>query len=126
LHVADAAATEAPTARDVDDAAPKVVDSRGPFGGNLGWKSGCRVSLSSKRLWSGYVMPLILVSGIKEAEPYLVKQLLYSGIVKDLGFTLKAACHPPPNSAGGEMESGLRPYDKRALSISAPSNEHNA
>ena len=27
------------------------------------------------------------VSGIKEAEPHLVKQLLYSGIVKDLGFT---------------------------------------
>jgi hypothetical protein len=33
LHVADAA-TEAPAARDVDDAAPLV----GPFGGNLGWK----------------------------------------------------------------------------------------
>jgi hypothetical protein len=34
-------------------------------------------------------MPLALqvVSGIKEAEPHLVKQLLYSGIVKDLGFT---------------------------------------
>ena len=31
-------------------------------------------------------MPLALVSGItgKEAEPHLVKQLLYSGIVKDL------------------------------------------
>jgi hypothetical protein len=24
------------------------------------------------------------------------------------------------------MESGLRPYEKRALSTSAPSNEHNA
>ena len=35
--------------------------------------------------WSGYVMPLALVSGIKEAEPHLAKQLLYSGIVKDLG-----------------------------------------
>ena len=48
-----------------------------------------RASLSSERLWSGYVMPLALVSGIKEAEaePHLrlVKQLLYSGIVKDLG-----------------------------------------
>jgi hypothetical protein len=32
-------------------------------------------------------MPLALVSGIKEAEPHLVKQLLYSGIVKDLDFT---------------------------------------
>ncbi len=71
-------------------------------------------------------MPLALVSGIKEAEPHLVKQLLYSGIGKDLGF--KVACHPPPNSAAGEMESGLRPgpYEKRALSISASSNEHNA
>jgi hypothetical protein len=31
-------------------------------------------------------MPLALVSGggIKEAEPFLVKQLLYSGIAKDL------------------------------------------
>jgi hypothetical protein len=27
-------------------------------------------------------MPLALVSGINEAEPHLVKQLLYSGIVK--------------------------------------------
>ena len=75
-------------------------------------------------------MPLALVSGVKEAEPRLVKQLLSSGIrvVKDLCFHPKAACHPPPNSLGaaGEMESGLRPYDKRALSISAPSNEHNA
>jgi hypothetical protein len=32
-------------------------------------------------------MPLALVSGIKEAEPHLVKQLLYSGIVKDPDFT---------------------------------------
>ncbi len=41
-------------------------------------------SLSSERLWSGYVMPLAFVSstGIKEAEPHLAKQLLYSGIVK--------------------------------------------
>ena len=44
---------------------------------------------SLERLWSGYVMPLALVSGIKdsEAEPHLAKQLLYSGIVKDLDFT---------------------------------------
>ena len=73
-------------------------------------------------------MPLALVSGIhwQEAEPHLItgKQLLYSGIVKDLDFTsVKAACHPPPNSAAGEMESGLRPYEKRAPSISAPSND---
>ena len=35
LHVADAA-TEAPAARDVDDAAPfKLVTAEGPFGGNL-------------------------------------------------------------------------------------------
>ena len=41
-------------------------------------------------------MPLALVSGIKEAEPHLVKQLLYSGIVKDLGFTLRLlAIHHP-------------------------------
>jgi hypothetical protein len=63
---------------------------------------------------------LLFNIGIKEAEPHLVKQLLYSGIVK-------AACHPPPNSAAGEMESGLRPYEnlKRALSISAPSSAVN-
>ncbi len=29
----------------------------------------------------GYVMPLALVSGIKEAEPHLAEQLLHSGIV---------------------------------------------
>ena len=85
------AVTEAPAARDVDDAAPLVTVLRGPLGGNLGWKAGCRASLSSERLWSDYAMPLApsLVSGIKEAasEPRLVKQLLYSGIVKDLGFT---------------------------------------
>jgi hypothetical protein len=87
---------------------------------------------------SGLVMlcwPLALVSGIKEAEPHRasglvnLRQLLYSRIVKDLDFKyLKAACHPPPNSlsAAGEMESGLRSYEGRALSISAPSNEHNA
>jgi hypothetical protein len=41
-------------------------DGRGPLGGNLGWKPGCRASLSSERLWSGYVMLLALVSGIKD------------------------------------------------------------
>jgi hypothetical protein len=47
----------------------------------------------AERLWSAYVMPLALVSGIKEAEPHLAKQLLYSlsGIVKDrrlqVGYT---------------------------------------
>ena len=70
---------EAPAARDVDDAAPLVTRTAearaGPFGGNLGWKPGCRASLSSERLWSGYVIPLALVSGIKD-----------SGIVKDLDF----------------------------------------
>jgi hypothetical protein len=41
-------------------------------------------------------MPLALVSGIKEAEPHLVKQLLYSGIVNFGGpwFYLKAAAVP--------------------------------
>ena len=34
-----------------------------------------------------YLMPLTLSRGIKEAESQLVKQLLYSGIVKVLGFT---------------------------------------
>ncbi len=42
---------------------------------------------SSERLRSGYAMPLALVSGIKEADPHLAKQLLYGGIVKDLDFT---------------------------------------
>ena len=46
-----------------------------------------RASLSIERLWCGYVMPFALVSGIKEAEPHLVKQLPYSGIVTDLGFS---------------------------------------
>ena len=87
LHVADAV-TEAPAAaRDVDDAAPLVAAEGRLAAKFLGWKPGCRASLSSERLWSGYVMPLALVSGIKEAEPHLAKQLLYSGIVKDLGFT---------------------------------------
>ena len=59
---------EAPAARDVDDAAP-LVAAEGRLAAT--WAPG----------------PLALVSGIKEAEPHLVKQLLYSGIVKDLGFT---------------------------------------
>ncbi len=32
-------------------------------------------------------MPREPSSGIKDAEPHLIKQLLYSGIVKDLDFT---------------------------------------
>jgi hypothetical protein len=53
-------------------------------------------SASGLPLWqwllviTGYdVMPLALVRGIKdsEAESQLVKQLLYSGIVRVLGFT---------------------------------------
>jgi hypothetical protein len=80
--VADAA-TEAPlaAARDVDDAAP-LVTAEGRLAATWAEKSrvepGCRASLSSERLWSasGCVMPLALVSGIKEAEPHLVKQLL--------------------------------------------------
>ncbi len=99
----------------------------GRGGGNLGRKPGCRASLSSERLRSGYVMPLALVRGIKEAEPHLAKQLPYSARNrKGPWFYLKAACYPSPNSAAGETESGLRPYERRALSISAPSNEHNA
>ncbi len=39
-------------------------------------------------------------------------------------FYLRADCHPLPNSAAGEMESGWRPYERRAISIPAPSNEH--
>ncbi len=76
LHVSDV--SEAPGARDVDDVAPLV-----PAEGRWAWaelrKPGCRAS--SKRLWSGssYVMPLALVSGIKEAESQLVKQLRHRG-----------------------------------------------
>ena len=82
LHVSDV--TEAPAAAlDVDDAAP-LVTAEGRWAatwvGNLD-------AASSRRLWSGYVMPLALVRGVKEAESQLVKQLLYSGIIKDLGFT---------------------------------------
>jgi hypothetical protein len=59
-------------------------------------------------------MPLALVSGIKEAEPHLAKQLPYSARNrKGPWFYLKAACCPSPNSAAGETESGLRPYDSR-------------
>ena len=80
-------------------------------------------------------MPLALVSGIKEpeAEPHrdwhLERQAASVTVQRNRKgplFFLKAACHPPPNSAAEEMESGLRPYERRALSISAPSNEHNA
>jgi hypothetical protein len=39
-------------------------------------------------------------------------------------FYLRADCHPLPNSAAGEMESGRRPKERRAISIPAPSNEH--
>ena len=86
LHVADAV-TEAPAARDVDDAAPLVTAEgrlAATWAGNLDAAGiqvsspSCRASPSSERLWPGYVMPLALVSGIKEAEPHLVKQLLYS------------------------------------------------
>jgi hypothetical protein len=48
----------------------------------------------AERLWLCYVMPLAFVSGIKEAEPHLVKQLLYSGIVKDLASGLPEGCLP--------------------------------
>jgi hypothetical protein len=82
LHVADD--TEARAARDVDDAAP-LVTAEGR------WAATWAGSLDAARAASasGYVimMPLALVRGIKEAESQLVKQLLYSGIVKVLGFT---------------------------------------
>ena len=71
LHAADD--TEAPAARDVDGA-PPLVTAEGRWAAHLGWKPGCRAS--NKRLWSGYVMPLALASGIKEAESQLAKQLL--------------------------------------------------
>ena len=84
LHVADV--TEAPlaAARDVDDAAP-LVTADGRWAAT--WAVSLRCRASSKRLWSGYVMPLALVRGIKEAESQLAKQLLYSRIVKVLRFT---------------------------------------
>ena len=82
LHVADVTSTdsEAPAARDVDGEA-SLVTSEGRWGGNLGWKPGCR---AGKRLWCGYVMPLALVSGVKEAESQLNKQLLYT-VAADVG-----------------------------------------
>ncbi len=99
LRVGDVTDSEAPAARDEDGAAP-LVTSEGRWAAtlNLGWNLK-RASLSSRRLSSasGYVMllapSLVQVSGIKdpEAESQLVKQLqvqvLYSGIVKVLGFT---------------------------------------
>jgi hypothetical protein len=103
LHVADAVTdSEAPlaAARDVDDAAPQaLVTAEGRLAATWAENPDAALaSLSSERLWSGYVMPLALVSGIKEAEPHLVrvKQLPYSGIVKDLDFTsrLLAIHHP--------------------------------
>ena len=85
LHVVNV--TEAPAAaRDVDNAAP-LVTAEGR------WAATWAGSLDAARAASasGYVimMPLAqaLVRGIKEAESQLVKQLLYSGIVKVLGFT---------------------------------------
>jgi hypothetical protein len=82
MNIADV--TEAPAARDVDGEA-SLVTSEGRWGGNLGWKPGCR---AGKRLWCGYVMPLALqvVSGVKEAdsESQLNKQLLYY-VTADVG-----------------------------------------
>ncbi len=72
------AATEAPAARDVDDAAPfkfggswqrAVCPCQWPFasGGKvLGLKTRMPRQPEQRALWSGYVMPLALVSGIKE------------------------------------------------------------
>ncbi len=102
LHVADAV-TEAPAARDVDAsdaaAAAPLVTVTWQWQQRAVWRQlGVETWMPrehAQRLgapgplpqWSGYVMPLALVSGIKEAEPHLAKQLLYSGIVKDLGIT---------------------------------------
>ena len=62
-----------------------VVSRYGVLIGKYASQKKSRASLSSEHLWSGYhdVMPLALqvVSGIKEAEPHLIKQLL------DLDFT---------------------------------------
>jgi hypothetical protein len=94
LHAADV--TAAPAARDADGAAPgPLVTSEGrlaaTWAGNL---VAARAALASDCLchwqpeWpqaqAGNVMPLALVSGIKEAESQLrlVKRLPYSGIVK--------------------------------------------
>ncbi len=87
LHVADAA-TEAPAARDVDDAAP-LVTAEGRLAAT--WAENQDAARARAASASGLVMLcnslLFNNSGIKEAEPHLVQQLLYSGIVKDLDFT---------------------------------------
>ena len=75
--------TEAPAARDVEDAAPLVI-AEGRWAAT--WASSL-IRASSKRLLSGRVMPLALVRGVKKAMSQLAKQLLYSGIAKVLGFT---------------------------------------
>ncbi len=89
MHIADVTEPEAPAAaRDVH-VAPLVTAEGRWVPSNLGYQMGSRAS--SKRLWSGCVIAFALVRGARlrdpEAESQLAKQLLYSGIVKALGFT---------------------------------------
>ena len=84
LHVSDVTGAPA-AARDVDHAAP-LVTAEGRLAAT--WAGNLDAARAASA--SGLVMlchSLLLAALIKEAEPHLVKQLLYSGIVKDLGFT---------------------------------------
>jgi hypothetical protein len=110
-YVADArAVTEAPAARDQCGCCSpcQCGDIRGPLGGNLRWKlePGCRASLSTAAAaasasQAGLVMlchmafALVTTSSgralasrrLSPTSSGVLKQLLYSGTVKDLGFT---------------------------------------
>ncbi len=74
---------------DDHDAAP-LVTAEGRLAAT--WAGNLDAARAGAANFSGLVTlchSLLFNSGIKEpeAEPHLVKQLLYSGIVKDLGFT---------------------------------------
>ena len=94
LHFADGTEAPAASARVVDSAPSVTADGRWA----ATWASSQDAARASA---SGLVMSShsLLFRGIKEAEAQLAKQLLYG---------LKAACHPLPNSAAGETESGRR------------------
>ena len=127
LHVADD--TEAQAVRDVDDAATLVTAEgrwAATWAGNL---DAARAASASGE--SGLVMLChsLLLEASRRLSPISSSSFCTADSErnrKGAWFYLKAACHPLPNSAAGEMASGRRPYERRDLSIPAPSNEHNA
>ncbi len=124
LHVQSCQRTEAPAAaRDVDNAAPLVT-----AGGR--WAATWAGSLDAARAASASGLVVLCHSLLFVASRRLSPISSSSFCTADSErnrkgpwFYLKAACHPLPNSAAGDTESGLRPYEGRGLSISAPEVE---